>query len=129
MIELSLGVDDWMGFKQQPYKLGKHYNMTPIKRYNISHATKMELTQLEGTHLDKFELPDLSRRSERKRIKIPQSTCKKKLPGCFSITDDDISPRSKLSTKKELNSTLDITFRKVQSEQVSPRTLAKPNQK
>ena len=56
-------------------------NMTPGKRHNISHITRMELNDTEGNRYERFELPDLSRRSERKRIKIPQNTGKKKLPG------------------------------------------------
>lgn len=35
-----------------------------------------------------FELPDLSRRSQRRKPLGPLSSARRKLPGCFSITDD-----------------------------------------
>lgn len=83
-------------------------------RYNISEPPRDSKPDVE--------LPDLSRKSKRKRIKISQSSCKKKLPDCFSITDADLSPTN---LKKDLKSTLDVTFRKIHSEQVSPRSLEK----
>lgn len=83
-------------------------------RHNVSQAPNGEKLPIE--------LPELSRRSDRKRIKISQSSCKKKLPMCFSICSDATPERP---LKKNLNSTLDINFRKVYSEQVSPRNLEK----
>ena len=104
--------------------------MTPSKRHNISHLTRMELNDSEIHRFEKFELPDLSRRSERKRIRIPQNTGKKKLPGWFSIPDEDDSPSKRTNEKNGLNSTLDVSVRKrIQSEQVSPRNQYKPSHK
>lgn len=105
-------------------------NMTPRKRHNISHITRMELNESEINRFEKFELPDLSRRSERKRIKIPQSTGKKKLPGWFSIPDDEESTSKQTNHNNGHNNTLDVSVRKrIQSEQVSPRNQEKPTHK
>lgn len=89
----------------------------------------------------KFELPDLSRRSERKKRKLPKSSAERKLPECFSVrsnnndfSDDESSIQDHLYKKisnpskfnnsrhlRETNTTLDSELRKVQSEKVSPR--------
>jgi hypothetical protein len=102
----------------------QHTSFHEKKRYNISQAARAELMP--------FELPDLSRRSERKRIKISTSLCKNlcmKLPQCFSITDKDmLSPlRDKKRQKLKPRTNLEKTgkFREVHSEQVSPRNLDK----
>ena len=60
-----------------------------------------------------------------KETKFLKVMVNNKLPRCFSIPDEDLSPKRKMSTKKDLNSTLDATFRKIHSEQVSPRTQPK----
>ena len=69
----------------------------------------------------KFELPELSRRSERKRYLAPSSFAEKKLPNCFSISEKYSSKRDR---SKKLQ-TIDPISRKVHSEQVSPREKGK----
>lgn len=91
----------------------------------------------------RFELPELSRRSERKKRKMPMSSAERKLPECFSVrshhddaSEDDsmlqlklwrrLRGNNKFYTKKQkhtasTNYTLDYEGREIKSEQTSPR--------
>lgn len=93
-------------------------------RKNHSQIARMELNQskMNPFNLKFKEEKEMSRRSVRKRIKIPQISGKK-LPNCFSITNKPNSLNKKLNFDSDLNTTLDFTFRKVHSEQVSPRAI------
>lgn len=62
------------------------------------------------TQHKRFELPDLSRRSERKKRFGPRSIAKRRLPECFSITDTERSTR--MYSRAKSNQTLELTFRK-----------------
>jgi hypothetical protein len=98
-------------------------------RKNHSQIARMELNELES---DPFSLNlnhNSSRRSDRKRFKMPQISGKKKLPNWFSITSKEIwLQNKKLNFDNEINQTMNVTFRKVQSEQVSPRTIIHKDQ-
>lgn len=65
---------------------------------------------------DQFKLPDLSRRSKRRKEMISKSSARKKLPGCFLLGE----PR-KARSKNRNGKTIQVLTRDVYSEQVSPR--------
>lgn len=65
---------------------------------------------------DHFKLPDLSRRSKRRKEMISKSSARKKLPGCFLLGE----PR-KVRSKNRNGKTIQVSSRDVYSEQVSPR--------
>ena len=89
----------------------KHANDSIISnKSNNDFLSKLERNSMaKGKNSNDFELPDLSRMSERKRIKISQGSKKKKLPGCFSNLDEDFKEKKQL--KREFNNTLDISLR------------------
>lgn len=97
----------------------------PVQSHNNSQILDYRSIQPDTPMVkrsNKFELPDLSRRSERKKRSMPKSLASKKLPGCFSITDEDCRSDSKPSRPRPGANPMELTMRKVYSEQVSPRT-------
>ena len=96
-------------------------------RKNHSQIARMELNELESDPFSIKSSNEHSRQSVRKRFKMPQISGKKKLPNWFSITSKELN-LSNLHSKQlnfddDLNNTMNVTFRKVQSEQVSPRAM------
>lgn len=73
----------------------------------LSHEDPRSVARVGGGN--RFELPALSRRSDRKRIKISQRGTKRSLPKCFSIGDEDFW--SDQQSEDGLNHTIDVDRR------------------